>query len=327
MKKIIITCSIILLTILSSPTFAVGENETSLNAGENESKAFTQEEILENIKNESDRVGEKVTTPKGGSMNISFSDGYNGYCINKGWNAAKGGDSFIVKDTSMATNSINHKDVSNYLKILFVDYHDFAVSDAKETAKIVWNFTDRQYWNSPNEIIQGILSIAESGRTIADHGEVKRINETTEAIFNFEVLDSVKSWHQNFFGYKITYRTIPAEEAPVENTTDNPVDNSTENKTDDPVENVTENKTDYPVENLTEKGILGASLHKNITFENTTPTEENEKIIESNVDENNTEKENQATSLSKHKTGYSTIFALLVILILSSILIIKFKRD
>lgn len=321
LKKMILTFFIICLLTTSGFGFATGENETVKE--ENKSESFSSEEIESNIKNESERVGEKVKTPSGGSKNISFTDGYNGYCINKGWKGAKENDEFIVSDTSIAENSINHADVSNYLKILFVDYHDFAVKNADETAKIVWNFTDRQYWMSTNEIIQGILSIAESGRVIADHGEVKKINNTTEALFNFEVLDSVKSGHQNFFGYKITYRTIPVTE---ENETD--ITNTTTNESN--TTNTTVNETDTTNEtNITENEtrVLGVSLIKNRTESKPDYKITDDSNLTQNVNVNQSNDPTYSAGLSKHKTGNIATMFLVTLMVIGGILLIKNRRD
>ena len=341
LKKMILTFFIICLLTTSGFGFATGENETL--SGENKSESFSSEEIESNIKNETERVGEKVKTPSGGSKNISFTDGYNGYCINKGWKGAKENDEFIVSNTSMAKNSINKADISNYLKILFVDYHDFAVKNADETAKIVWNFTDRQYWKSTNEIIQGILNIAESGRVIADHGEVKKINNTTEALFNFEVLDSVKSGHQNFFGYKITYRTIPIteeNETDITNTTTNETNttNTTANETDitntttneTNTTNTTVNETDTTNEtNMTENEtrVLGVSLIKNRTESNPDYEITDDDNLTQNVDVKKSNEPSYSAGLSKHKTGNIATMFLVTLMVICGILIIKNRRD
>ena len=47
-----------------------------------------------------------------------------------------------------------------------------------------------------------------NGRIIPDHRAVAKINNTTEAIFDFELLNSQYGRTQNFFGYKINYRAI-----------------------------------------------------------------------------------------------------------------------
>ena len=108
-------------------------------------------------KNESDRIGENVeSTDKGinneGYLNISFNDGYNGYCINKGQAGAKIGDGFTVKDTSAAINNNNKNEIGNYLKILFVEFYDYIIKNPRETQKIIWSFSD-DYKYGDKEII------------------------------------------------------------------------------------------------------------------------------------------------------------------------------
>lgn len=167
-----------------------------------------------------------VTAERSGIRNITFSDGYNGYCINMSMHYAEEGSEFTPKDTSHAMNNKYNTPIGNYLKILFVDYYDFAIKDASDTSEVIWDFSDRYYKDSTNEITQAILKDAEHGRTIPDHGATKKINSTTEAVFDFEVFDALNDDMQNYFGYKITFRTIQNTTNETENTT-NKTDNTT----------------------------------------------------------------------------------------------------
>ena len=162
--------------------------------------------------NEEERIGEKVTTKDNGYLNISFNDSYNGYCIDKGWNGASSGDTFTVENTSNARNNNNGEEIGNYLKILFVDYHDLVTTDKKSTQNIIWGFSnDYHYSPECDSIIKAIKDSSDNGRTISDHGETIDINNTTKATFDFEVLNSGSYGYQSFFGYKITYKTIVNE--------------------------------------------------------------------------------------------------------------------
>ena len=213
-------------------------------------------------KNESDRIGENVeSTDKGinneGYLNISFNDGYNGYCINKGQAGAKIGDGFTVKDTSAAINNNNKNEIGNYLKILFVEFYDYIIKNPRETQKIIWSFSD-DYKYGDKEIINEIKNIAKSGRVISDHGEEKIINNTTKVIFDFEVLDSDKKGAQNFFGYKLTYKNI--------------------------LNNILGDKND----NTNNETIKNETTPENNTTENNNTTTENETIKNETIPENNT---------------------------------------
>ncbi|MBO6109283.1 MAG: hypothetical protein J6P12_00205, partial [Methanobrevibacter sp.] len=216
MKRKVITLFISIIAIMSCITLASAYNNTNELMMMETDPYAEEENKLGNIenspKNESDRIGENVeSTDKGinneGYLNISFNDGYNGYCINKGQAGAKIGDGFTVKDTSAAINNNNKNEIGNYLKILFVEFYDYIIKNPRETQKIIWSFSD-DYKYGDKEIINEIKNIAKSGRVISDHGEEKIINNTTKVIFDFEVLDSDKKGAQNFFGYKLTYKNI-----------------------------------------------------------------------------------------------------------------------
>ena len=108
---------------------------------------------------------------------------------------------------------------------------------------------------------------------------------------NFEVLKTSQNDHQNFFGYKITYRDIPVE---VENNTTQKQENTTipqENKTENTTSLISKNKTKDPEDN------------------------------------NKSELENKSTSLLKHTTG-AELAVVILILIFGFVLVGKFyKRD
>ena len=101
MKKTIITFLIILLTMTSGLNIVSAENEADNNTV---TSIQTSEEEKLKIKNEEDRTGDIVRASENGNYNISFDDGYNGYCINYGDHEASEGHKFTVQDTSEAVN-------------------------------------------------------------------------------------------------------------------------------------------------------------------------------------------------------------------------------
>ena len=154
---------------------------------------------------------EEVLAREDGHVNITFDNGYNGYCINYGEHEAKTGQEYSVQDTTYATNKNSGESVGNYLKVYFVDYYDDAMRNDIVTQHTIWHFTDDfNGWRIDPILIENIKSTA-STKTIPDNGAVRQINNTTEAVFDFQVLSSDKSEHQNFFAYKITYRDIVRE--------------------------------------------------------------------------------------------------------------------
>lgn len=66
------------------------------------------------------------------------------------------------------------------------------------------------------------IKLTSSKKTIPDEGATLKINNTTEAVFYFQVLISPYQHQQNFFAYKIIYRNIT-------NTTNNTGENNNTN--------------------------------------------------------------------------------------------------
>ena len=237
LKKRIITIFTIFLLITSGVNFVSAENITEdavadTNTAQQE-KIVSQRNVEEEKESKTDEEeGETVKSKENGHFNITFEDGYNGYCINYGDQEAKINDEFEVKDTTAAINNKNGESIGHYLKTFFVEFHDIAVKNKYDTQKIIWAFSDNFDFNK--HLVQQIKDVSVN-LTIPDHGAIKKINETTEALFDFEVLGTDKNNHQNFFGYKITYRDIPVE---AENNTTEKQENTTI-----PQENKTENKT------------------------------------------------------------------------------------
>ena len=318
MKKISLFILIILIiTSGLSPVSATNETEQNLTITESEN-----EEVK--IKNESDRIGETVTTNSDGYLNITFDDGYNGYCIDHGWNAASPGDKFTVQNTSTALNNRNGNEIGNYLKILFVDYHDFVTENKKETQNIIWGFSDNYYSNNKNsEIINEIKNIAKNGRVIADHGETININNTTKAIFDFEVLNSGRYHYQSFFGYKITYETI------INDILGSPENNDTTQNQTNPENNntTTQNQTNPENNNTTTQNQTNPENNTNMSeiteIENET-VKNNEKNNSNNI--TNLNDGNKLTQLHKHVTGNELLIFILVVALVG-IIYIKHKRD
>ena len=329
MKKRLITIFTIFLLITSGVNFVSAENITENEVADTntaqQEKIVSQRNVEEEKESKTDeeeknRIGETVKSKENGHFNITFEDGYNGYCINYGDQEAKINDEFEVKDTTAAINNKNGESIGHYLKTFFVEFHDIAVKNKYDTQKIIWAFSDNFDFNK--HLVQQIKDVSVN-LTIPDHGAIKKINETTEALFDFEVLGTDKNNHQNFFGYKITYRDIPVE---AENNTTEKQENTTipqENKT----ENKTQENTTIPQENITE----------NKTQENTTIFEENEtenatalifKNHTKDLDDNNKSKiETKPVSVLKHATGTELALVILT-LIFGFILVGKYyKRD
>ena len=263
---------------------------------------------------------EEVLAREDGHVNITFDNGYNGYCINYGEHEAKTGQEYSVQDTTYATNKNSGESVGNYLKVYFVDYYDDAMRNDIVTQHTIWHFTDDfNGWRIDPILIENIKSTA-STKTIPDNGAVRQINNTTEAVFDFQVLSSDKSDHQNFFAYKITYRDIVREI--IGNATSS---NSTASENQN-ITNATENTTS------TDKHENNAS-----SIENTTSKEEQKNIAEpaegsgktaaDNAQKVSKENNTKSINLSKQVTGKRTLGIILLLIALVTIAAINVRRD
>lgn len=298
LRKSLLTLFAIFLIITSGVNFVSAQNiaeEIVTNYTTNKQNEILAESNAE--QENKNRIGESVKSQENGHFNISFDDEYNGYCINYGKNEANNEDEFIVQNTTSAINNKNGESVGHYLKTFFVEFHDIAVKNKIDTQKIIWSFTDDFKFN--DTLIQQIKD-ASLDLIIPDHGAIKKINNTTEAVFDFEVLSSTKLNHQNFFAYKITYRNITMEI----------LNNTTEKE---------ENETglNYPIfdsdfENKTE----------NTTIIQTEIKPENN----GNVDLNSNN-ENKKSNLQKYSTGNPISTVLGILLLFGTIIAVKYKRD
>lgn len=298
------------------------------------------------------RIGERVNATSKGYQNIIFDDRYNGYCANKYLKDADIGDAFIVQDTSKLINPNYNESVGNYLKILFVDHYDYVMANQLSATLAVWEFTDNPYkTDSYLEIIPKILNEAQNGRIIPDHGEIKKINNTTEAIFDFECLQSTDDKTQSFFGYRITYREILSSIMNSTGLVENVVSNETleDNETSENNETTTKTDTENNItsknnettndnqENNTQREFKNNKTQENNeTTENKTEnnltTSNNDdnpsEMMSKDVDNGNSENDGKnPINIIKHTTGDNTAIGLGLLLCLTIVLIIKYRRD
>ena len=296
MKKPLFTILMILFAITTCMDFTSAETETN---------------ILKNSQSE------EVLATEEGNLNISFDNGYHGYCINYGDHEAKIGSKYNVENTSYATNKNTGESVGNYLKVYFVDYYDDAMRDEIVTQHTIWHFTDDFYgWRLDPLLLENIKSTAAT-KTIPDSGAVRQINNTTEAVFDFLVLNSDKSDHQNFFAYKITYRDIIKDMI-------GSADSSNDTFSKKHQSNITGeepkfNKTPEKQENISK------------TYENSTgvaakdiPKEYGKKSASEKEDSQNVSK---SVKLTEHVTGKRTVGIILLLIVLGIVAAKYIRRD
>ena len=135
-----------------------------------------------------------------GDSNISFSDGYNGYCIEWGEHSAEKGDKFYIHDS----------DVDNNIKTFFVYFYEESQRDVIATQHMIWKFTDNKQFSRFNQTLYD--KIVEKAKTVQvpNDGTLK-INNTTEMVYSFRNFISNINEYQNYFGYKIYFRNITPE--------------------------------------------------------------------------------------------------------------------
>lgn len=292
LKKLILTILIIFLTVTAGLSIVSAQNET--------------DEYLRTVSEESERIGQEVKSKENGHVNISFDDGYNGYCIDHGKTEAKEGDAFTVQNTSSARHNVNDEDVGNYLKTFFVNHYDEAMKNPQLTQHYIWMFTDQFDSRYVNKTIVENVRTAASNAFIPDHGASILINNnTTRVLFNFEVLLKDNNAFQSFFAYKLTYQNVTQN-----NTANETQDNATNNtgNSTNPI-NETVNNITLPerIDNAKDHAVNMIEKEKSLNPKN----QENEK----------------SAPLAKHATGYSLIVAVLVILILAGVLVSRYRRD
>ena len=141
-----------------------------------------------------------VTALESGDSNISFSDGYKGYCVEWGEHSAEINDIYYIENTDKAINNNNNKNVGNELKIMFLFFPEKVNEDIVQTQHMIWAFTDKNFSRVDYDWYNEIVSLSDKYK-IPDEGTIK-INETHEFCFSFRVFVSQINEYQNYFGYK-----------------------------------------------------------------------------------------------------------------------------
>ena len=162
------------------------------------------------------------------------------------------------------------------------------------------------------------IKSAAATKTIPDSGAVRQINNTTEAVFDFQVLSSAESDNQNFFAYKITYRDIIKDI--IGNST---ISNDTSNEEHENVTNATENST-IPEQ---QKNVTDSGEAKPLPTAKDTQNPSDKHEQKSDPEKEDSEKVSKAVKLSKHTTGKRGIGVLLLLIVLGIIAVKYIRRD
>lgn len=169
-----------------------------------------------------------------GDSNISFSDGYKGYCIEWGEHSAEKGDKFYVRD----------EDVDNNIKTFFVYFYEESQRDVIATQHMIWKFTDDKQFSRFNQTLYE--KIIEKAATVkVPNDGVLKVNDTTEMVYSFRNFISNINEYQNYFAYKIYFRNITPESNLTENSTGNGSAGTSQNLTNQTgiKENIVQNRT------------------------------------------------------------------------------------
>ncbi|OWT32926.1 hypothetical protein BGI41_05035 [Methanobrevibacter sp. 87.7] len=176
----------------------------------------------------------EVYTANGGIRNISFSNGYNGYCVNLSLHSAGPGQKFNVTNTSVIYNPIQKVATGDYLKILFYNYWDSVNTyNMSVIQDVIWRFSDSPFipytdddYDGPivSSLVRNIINDYNSGVRIDDHGAIKKLDNNTELIFDFETFVPFENTVQSYFGYKVTSKDMDTF---INNTTINTTNNTT----------------------------------------------------------------------------------------------------
>lgn len=159
-----------------------------------------------------------TTAQENGFTDISFANGYKGYCIDRYKKGAEANQSFTDKgDTAYATNNITGADISQKLKTLFTQCFSiiftsngnggYSLNSAMDSpvSFAVYHFAGEQdyIWAENKALVQAVNAYA--GPAIPDHGYQLKLENGDVITFDFTVLAPANTdTHQRFFAYKIS---------------------------------------------------------------------------------------------------------------------------
>lgn len=129
---------------------------------------------------------------------VKFSDGFSGFSLDNSKAQITSQDGFTASPTSSTP-------LANYLKLAVIECYKSGKEG--EIESVIAIFVDGSYQSSSNPIVQKVLS---SSDTIGDYDTVK-IDNTTEATFEFEVLKPADASKADYFAYKVSFNTVPDE--------------------------------------------------------------------------------------------------------------------
>ena len=207
MNKKMVTLILVILVSFCFLTIVVADNATNSDDNTTDHNKTIDNDVSDKnktddkndtpVKNKTDDKSKKhYILAKGKGNNIKFSDGFRGFILDYSKSPASSGDEFKRVSTSKASNS-------NALKLAIIECYK-----QNSTAKIAKIISSIVKTGSSNTKVGE--AVKDSHEKIADHEAVK-INNHTEAVFDFEVLKSVSGNESNYFAYKVSFKNINEE--------------------------------------------------------------------------------------------------------------------
>ena len=196
MNKKMLTLIIVILISFCFIGIVVAQNVAHDNNTDHHDKTIDNKTTDNNKtinKNDSNKSKHNYILAQGSGSDIRFSDGFRGFMLDYSKQPAKTGDEFKRASASKASNS-------NTLKLAVVE--SYKLDSSGQIGQIMEDFI--KTGSSDSEVGEAVASSHES---VGDHAVVK-INKNTEAIFDFEVLESVSGNDSDYFAYHVSFRTI-----------------------------------------------------------------------------------------------------------------------
>ncbi len=195
MNKKMVTLIIVILISFCFIGIVVAQNATHDNSTDHgktiDNKTPDKNKTID--KNDSNKSKHNYILAQGSGSDIRFSDGFRGFMLDYSKHPAKAGDEFKRASASKAPNS-------NTLKLAVVESYKLGASG--QIGQIMADFI--QTGSSGSNVGEAVASSHES---VGDHAVV-RINKNTEAVFDFEVLESVSGNESDYFAYQVSFRSV-----------------------------------------------------------------------------------------------------------------------
>ena len=246
---------------------------------------------------------------------IKFNDGFTGFGIDENKNNIELTDKFSLDDSSGSN-------IENTIKLIIIE----AYKQGKENniGQIIEKFKSG---DSSDSVINEALKSNEK----IGNKHVEKIDNTTEATFNFEYLKSADSAKSDCIAYKVSIKTVAKQEiltAPGEDTADNLKETPTQDKKGD-----NENNNDTDNQNKSKDNADTTVNETNKTIVNKTNTiivnENNTTIINNNnvktINNTNDTPKNDTTS-QLLKTAGNPIFILIIVIVIIAIVAVAVRR-